>query len=672
MPELLVVLLRGSGTQADVRRTTDALKMHTPGVELGSLDRDGWTGEPARDTDGASRPKVQVIAPPNGGEAVADRHVWDFLRTAPEPDLVLLQIGLAVGPGWHLGLRAAAYEDSIIATASAVPAELLAVGDASGDGSGGLAAGSPRGTALGEPLWGCVYVRRDALSIALAARPEPADSQIVTQALLEEALLVPGLVHVLASTVVSAGRDSPTPRSTGFVTPSVRRSLAKLEAEVEPLRVTVDLRCCAYPLSGTQVHALNLVTSLADSKDLRLSVLLPAHLDRSVGPHVDALPASVRRTRAEQPDAPPAQVFHRPYQLLTEDEITDVLSQGTRLVLTHQDMILDRTPAYFPSKAHWRGYTAATALSFVAADEVAFFSEHARREAIRDGLVDPGKTSVVPPGTNHIDGNSGSEVRPAKLRNIPASEEKSFILVLCNSYFHKNRVFALRAAEELRRRHAWEGALVFAGGRPPDGSSAVDEGAFLVRHSELRARFVDLGRVSDEEQRWLYRHAAIVLYPTLYEGFGLIPFEAAAAGTPCVYSSRSSVAEYLPAEGALLDLADVVTTAKRLSAVLERADAGDAIVRAIRLVGKALTWDRAAASYARVYHRSMERPVGLALAAGGEVIVGARSQLAADETERRLLFASRRFGAVRLLARAVFALPPALRRIARRPDGRQR
>jgi glycosyltransferase involved in cell wall biosynthesis len=665
MSDLLVVLLRGSGTPADLRRTTDALKEHTPRVELGSLERDLETAGPAGDAARLSGLSVEVIGSLEGGDTVADRLLWDLLGTAPEADVVLLQIGLAVGPGWHERLRTAAYEDAVIATASAVPTGVLAVRGASEDGSGSRAAGSSASTALGEPLWGCVYVRRDALNVALAARSAPPDSQM-SRTRLEEVLLVPGLVHVLASTVVSAGPDRLTSASGEFVTPSVRRALAKLEAQVEQLRVTVDLRCCAYPLSGTQVNALNLVRSLANSQDMRLSVLLPAQLDQSARPHVEALPASVRRHHAEQSDAPPAQVFHRPYQLLSENEITDVLSQGTRLVMTHQDMILDRTPAYFPSKEHWRGHTAATALSFVAADEVAFFSEHARKEAIRDGLVDPAKTSVVPPGTDHFDASSGDEIRPPELGETLTSEEKPFILVLCNSYFHKNRVFALRVAEELRREHAWQGTLVFAGGWTPEGSSRGDEDTFLAHHHELRTRFVDLGRVSDEEQRWLYRHAAVVLYPTLYEGFGLIPFEAAAAGTPCVYSSRSSVAEYLPAEGALLDLADVVTTARQLSAVLQRADAGDSIVRAIQLAGKALTWDRAAASYARVYRRSLERPVGLALAAGGEVIVGARSQLAADETERRLLFLSRRFGVVRLMPRVVFALASALQRIARR------
>ena len=499
MSDLLVVLLRGSGTPADLRRTTDALKAHTPDVELGSLERGLAFAGPAGHAAPASGLSVKVIGSLEG-DTVADRLVWDLLGTAPEADVVLLQIGLAVGPGWHERLRAAAYEDGVIATASAVPKGVLAFHDASEDGLGALTAGSPASTALGEPLWGCVYVRRDALNVALAARSGPADPEAV-RTRFEELLLVPGLVHVLASTIVSAGRDPLTSANGEFVTPSVRRALAKLEAEVEPLRVTVDLRCCTYPLSGTQVNALNLVRSLANHQDMRLSVLLPAQLDRSVRPHVEALHASVRRIRAEQPDAPPSQVFHRPYQLLSEDEITDVLSQGARLVMTHQDMILDRTPAYFPSKEQWRGHTAATALSFVAADEVAFFSEHARNEAIRDGLVDPAKTSVVPPGTNHFDASSGDEIRPRELGDTTASGEMPFILVLCNSYFHKNRVFALRVAEELRLRHAWEGTLVFAGGWTPEGSSRGDEDTFLADHPELRIHFVDLGRVSDEEQR---------------------------------------------------------------------------------------------------------------------------------------------------------------------------
>ena len=47
---------------------------------------------------------------------------------------------------------------------------------------------------------------------------------------------------------------------------------------------------------------------------------------------------------------------------------------------------------------------------------------------------------------------------------------------------------------------------------------------------ELRPDVVTLASVTEAEKRWLYRHAALVLYPSSIEGFGLVPFEAAGHG----------------------------------------------------------------------------------------------------------------------------------------------
>ena len=443
----------------------------------------------------------------------------------------------------------------------------------------------------------------------------------------------------------------------------MRRTLATIEAAIEPLRVTVDLRCCASPLSGTHVHALNLAASLARLDELRLSVLVPPLVHHSAQPHLDALPPHVTRHTEGREIVPSPHVFHRPYQLLTENEITDVFTSGGRLVVTHQDMILDRTPAYFPSRDEWRHFTARTALTFVAADEVAFFSEHARGEAVRDGLIDEQRTSVVPPGTDHLRDTTDGGI-PAGLRD--RGPDVPFVLVIGNAYFHKNRLFALRVSDELRKAYGWEGITLFAGGDPGAGSSGADENEFLRERPELGARFVDLPHVSDAERQWLYTHAALVLFPTLYEGFGLVPFEAAAAGTACVYSSRSSVAEFLPSEGALLDLGDVVETARRLHTVLESGEASEAIVRAIRGAGAELTWRRTAESYVGIYRRAMTRPVGLSLALGRDLAVAPSARMISSDTERRVLLALRQSGVVRLIADLVVGVASAARRVVRR------
>jgi len=103
-----------------------------------------------------------------------------------------------------------------------------------------------------------------------------------------------------------------------------------------------------------------------------------------------------------------------------------------------------------------------------------------------------------------------------------------------------------------------------------------------------------LGRIPDADLPALYGAAAVFVYPSLYEGFGLPVLEAMACGTPVVASCRTSVPEAVGGAGKLFD----PTEPDELAAVLERL-LNDAVDRRdLRSAGlrraRALTWERTA------------------------------------------------------------------------------
>ncbi|WP_345481959.1 glycosyltransferase family 1 protein [Amnibacterium soli] len=81
------------------------------------------------------------------------------------------------------------------------------------------------------------------------------------------------------------------------------------------------------------------------------------------------------------------------------------------------------------------------------------------------------------------------------------------------------------------------------------GSSQVFASSALP-HDERVAR---LGRVSDEELQWLYRNAQALLFPSLYEGFGLPALEAQLAGCPVIASQAGPMPEVLGDSALLVD-----------------------------------------------------------------------------------------------------------------------
>ena len=111
--------------------------------------------------------------------------------------------------------------------------------------------------------------------------------------------------------------------------------------------------------------------------------------------------------------------------------------------------------------------------------------------------------------------------------------------------------------------------------------------------------------VSDEDLSIVYSLAKVFVFPSLYEGFGLPPLEAAACGVPVVVANRTSLPEVLENAAFYFDPEDV----DDIKSVLQRALETDCSELALKGREKALqySWRKAAEETLKIYRMVLAR-----------------------------------------------------------------
>jgi glycosyltransferase involved in cell wall biosynthesis len=404
------------------------------------------------------------------------------------------------------------------------------------------------------------------------------------------------------------------------------------------LTVTIDARALDGTRMGTQVHVLELVRALANTERLHLRVLVRGEeIDRETLALLHVLPnAEILDAREIAPDTPKSAVFHRPVQAFSHEDVALACDLGERIVLSQLDLIAYDNPSYFPDALAYADYRRASRHGMSAAERVVVFSEHTRAQMLAENLVEDERIRVVPPGLDH-----DSTAEPRRPAGLEQSVEGGFLLCLGADYTHKNRVFALRLLAELQARHGWRGKLVFAGAHVAHGSSRASERELLDVHPVLRASVSDLGSVDEAEKAWLTSEATAVVYPSLHEGFGLVPFESGQLSVPCLFAARSSLAEGPIAQAATLLPEDPVRSAAAAYPLLVDPDARAAHVHALAEAAHGLTWERAATAMIAIYRETVRAPVRVAATLSRDAVARERELAAAHQTVVQMLIDER-------------------------------
>ncbi|HTA96342.1 MAG TPA: glycosyltransferase [Solirubrobacteraceae bacterium] len=578
-----------------------------------------------------------------GGETAA---VNQAMQVAQPADLAVVVPGCLVAAEWLERLRAAATDDSVVASATPLSigaggVELFAAGSSepsglsgasssaqvasameSGDGGEAAARAAqevcsralrlrPRIATMGP---GCVYIRRGAWELA-----GPLDRDLAFGAALEvmaKRAMGLGLIHVVADDVLVFGppRERAGEADSEAVERQVegtladdeslplRRSLGCARMALRGLSVTIDGRSLTASVGGTQTYVIELILALAREPGLTVRVLTaPDISERARDALATASGIELLTYEEATRGVSLTDVVHRPQQVFTPDDLALLRLVGRRIVIGQQDLIAYHNRTYHPNVDAWRAYRRTTRLALAGADQVIFFSEHARRDALAEDLLAERRAHVVGIGADAREPGGPAGDPP---NGLNAGEP--FLLCLGADYAHKNRPFAIELLGALREL-GWEGGLVLCGAQVAHGSSRGRETEILARDPALARQVTDLGPVEEASKRWLYAHACALLYPTLYEGFGLIPLEAARAGLPCLFAAQASLSEVAP-DAATLVSWDAGASARAVLALLSEGTERDehlAKLRSHSVPG----WGEIARALHAVYEQALTEPV---------------------------------------------------------------
>jgi glycosyltransferase involved in cell wall biosynthesis len=360
------------------------------------------------------------------------------------------------------------------------------------------------------------------------------------------------------------------------------------------MRVVLDHQIfSSQAFGGVSRYFSEIYSRLHGRPGLELEIVAPVHCNAYL-PRVDPsfrlkVPVFPKVYRVIQPID---QLLSKPIirrkrpDLLHETyyQYASVAPAGCPTVLTVYDVIHERYHANFRVKDET---TLRKRAALRRAAHVMAISESARQDFIEFFNVPPEKISTVHLGCSLPD-------RSEIVVDATEPAERPYILYVGARRGYKNfdRLLEAYAASAYLKDNF--DLLVFGGG------------PFNAQEQEAVARCGGKGRVAqrsgdDAALFGCYARAAVFVYPSSYEGFGLPPLEAMAMGCPVACTNRSSVPEVVGDAAALFDPASVDQIRVVVEELLQSAERRERLVALGYERVNLFSWDRCAEQTLRVY-----------------------------------------------------------------------
>jgi len=194
------------------------------------------------------------------------------------------------------------------------------------------------------------------------------------------------------------------------------------------------------------------------------------------------------------------------------------------VVMTVHDLMALRFPKLFPKRTHI--LMKCLLLRYLKeADLICAVSEATKKEILHYYPISPEKIHVI-----HL---------PLLSRKREVSYEKEPFIFYVGSFEPRKNLPRIIEVFALLKKEGFPHKLILAGKEQGTHQIPWD----LIKKLGIEKEVIHKGYVTEEEKDHLFQKAALFIWPSLYEGFGLPLLEAMAFGTPILTSNNSSIPE---------------------------------------------------------------------------------------------------------------------------------
>lgn len=283
---------------------------------------------------------------------------------------------------------------------------------------------------------------------------------------------------------------------------------------------------------------------------------------------------------------------------------------GAGTVLTIHDLSLLLHPETHERRRVMRARRRLPLMARVA-DSIITPTESVRREVCERLRVAPTKVFAVPEAARECFKPMRFEETESARRALGVGDE--FLLTVGTIEPRKNLSMLLRAFEEVARAAPASALqLVVAGGRGWLSAPLYE----AIERSPARARIVIAGYLHDADLRALYSSCRALVYPSVYEGFGLPPLEAMSCGAPVVASRIPAHVETTGDAARLVDPGSAGDMARAILEVTQNESARRQLsIDGLRRAAE-FSWERTARMTLEIYGETL-RKRGQGQTAGG-------------------------------------------------------